>query len=66
MGIMLFILHLICVFYMFTYALSPKRSKWGRIIAFIVIVVSFLVPYGYCLAFAWGAVCWADARAGNQ
>ena len=63
---MLFIFQLICVFYMFTYALSPKRSKWGRIAALTVIVVSFLIPYGGYLAIVWGAICWSDARAGNQ
>ncbi len=60
-----FVIQLICVFYMFVYALSPKRSMAGRLFAFTIIVVSFLIPYGGWLAIFWGAICWSDARAGN-
>ena len=44
---MFFILHLICVFYMFTYALSPRRSGYGRLAAIAVIIGIRVLSIGF-------------------
>lgn len=60
------ILYLICAFYVLSYAVSSKRSTWGRVVSVIVLPVSFFMPYGWLVILLWGAVCWSDARMGNQ
>lgn len=63
---MLFILQLICTYFMITYALSPKRSRWGRILSLLMIVVLWFVPYGWIPGLMWGGLCWSDSRAGGH
>ena len=63
---MAFILSLICTYFMITYAMSRRRSMWGRIFSLSMIVVMWLVPFGWIPGLIWGALCWGDARAGGH
>jgi hypothetical protein len=59
---MLWILQLICCFFIVRYALKPERAWWARLLGIGGLILGFVVPFGWLLHLLWGGVCWADAR----
>ena len=60
-----FIIYLVCLAFVLCFIFSLKRTTMTRTICLAILLLTFVIPYGWIAIYAWGAISWADLRMGS-
>jgi hypothetical protein len=58
----LFVLQLVCTYFMFVYLAQKDLPILLRLITVAFIILQFIVPLGWIGSIIWGGFCWSDHR----